>query len=139
MTLKSALEDLTQTTLKAISGTLGKLDYVSRLRSRTGSYTHWGLARLHGEDQAQQALTKTHRTLLSRVLRTPLQRLAEDVEISSRAASMEPAKYLESLQNRSSDLLPANPGAGSERHLSSVLTALLGLIKNRRGATPPTS
>jgi hypothetical protein len=139
MTLKSALEDLTQNTLKAISGTLGKLDYVSRLRNGSGLYRHWGLARLHGEDQAQQALAKTHRALLSRVLRTPLPRLAEDVEISSRAASMEPAKYLEGLRKRSSELLPADPGAGSERHLSSVLAALSGLIKTRRRATPPTS
>ena len=139
MTLKSALQDLTETTLKAVTGLLAKLDYIAGLRQRTGQYSHWGLSRLHGEAQAQQALTETHRSLLSRVLRTPVRRLVEDVEISSRQSGMEPAEYLEKLQSQSRELLPPDPGAGSERHLNSILKALSGLIRTGRGANRPTS
>jgi hypothetical protein len=40
------------------------------------------------------------------------------------------------LAQRGDALLPEQPGAGSTRHLSSVLHALLGLVRNReRNAT----
>lgn len=139
MTLKSALQDVTGTTLKAVSGLLAKLDYIAGLRRETGEYYHWGLSRVHGEAQAQQALTETHRSLLSRVLRTPVKRLVEDVEISSQRNGMGPVQYLEKLQSQSHQLLPPDPGAGSERHLNSILKALSGLVRTRRGASPPAS
>ena len=71
MTLKSAFEDVIGTTLAAVTGTIGKLDYVSRLRRREG-YSHWGLARVHGEEPAQKALAESHRLLFLKLLRTPL-------------------------------------------------------------------
>jgi len=129
------MEDLTGTTLKAVSGWLGRLEYIARLRKPGNGYDHWGLARVHGEPQAQQALTEIHRSLLSRVLRTPLRRLLEDLETSSRQNGMEPDQYLEKLRNGSSDLLPPDPGAGTEKHLNSALAALSHLIKTRRAAT----
>jgi len=59
-------------------------------------------------------------------LSTPLRLLLEDVERSSELAGVAAEKYLESLAERDDGLLPKNPGAGSARHLSSVLHALLG-------------
>ena len=136
MTLKSALEDLSRTTLEAVSGCLRKLDYVAGLRIDEEGYLHWGLTRVHGEIPANKALTTAHRTAVSKVLSTPLRSLLEDVERASEELGLAPEKYLERLTQREAMLLPQNPGAGAARHLSSVLRALLGLERHRgRNAT----
>ena len=132
MTLKSAFEDLRETTLQAIAGCLRKLDYVSGLRHKREDYVHWGLGRVYGDPQANKALTQAHRSLVSEVLSTPIRDLMEDVEVSSRVAGVPSATYLERLRKRGVDLLPSSPGAGSARHLNSVLYALSGLVKDRR-------
>src|SRR5271170_7196903 len=121
MTLISALEDLQETTLRAIAGCLRKLEYVAGLRSKAGTYTHWGLVRIHGEGTAERALAQAHRALLSEVLSTPLRNLEEDAERSSQLAGLPEKVYLERLSDGSAGLLPPSPGAGSARHLSSML------------------
>lgn len=137
MTLKSAFEDLSRTTLRAISGCLQKLEYLAGLRARAGDYEHWGFGKVYGQATANKALEAAHRNSVSEVLSTPLATLLEDVE-SSRGtegdAQLE--TYLTNLAARGGNLLPSNPGVGSARHLSSVLHALLGLERNRaRNAT----
>jgi hypothetical protein len=138
MTLHSALEDLRNTTLDAISGSLRKLEYLAGLRTTGGTYDHWGLARVHGELAAKKALEEEHHLLISTVLATPIQLLLEDVEQFCRLERITPAQYLARLR-RERRLLPPNPGAGSEEHLSSVLDALSSLIRNRRSANHLTS
>ena len=71
MTLKSALQDLRETTLAAISGLLGKLSYLASLRRREGGYLHWGLSLVHGEESSERALKAAQTEALSNVLRTP--------------------------------------------------------------------
>src|SRR5215470_8927903 len=127
MTLKSAFEDLSRTTLEALCGDLRRLEYLAGLREPKGEYSHWGFSKVYGEAPARKALTTAHRTAVSEVLSTPLRTLLEDVELSSRQAGMGTERYLESLAEKQQSLLPENPGAGSARHLSSVLLALLGL------------
>ena len=137
MPIFSALEDLQETTLKAVTGYLRRLEYLAGLRDREGGYTHWGLARVYGELHAKRALADAHREVLTRILSTPIRKLEKDVEESSEMAGTPPAEYLEQLTTGSSRLLPPNPGAGSGRHLSSVLHALVSLRKHRkRDATP---
>jgi hypothetical protein len=136
MTLKSALEDLSRTTLGAISGCLRRLEYLAGLRASKGAYEHWGLGKVHGEASAKKALTAAHRATVSEVLSTPLRELEEDVANSSDNAKMGTEEYLETLTRKQQELLPTNPGGGSARHLSSVLRALLGLERAReRNAT----
>ena len=132
MTLKSALEDLSQTTLEAISGCLRKLEYLSGLRRRQGDYWHWGFSKVHGETSARKALHEAHRAAVSDVLSTPLRLLLSDVEESSVEAGVDRETYLRKLVGSEEKLMPKNPGAGSARHLSSVLYALLGLERHRR-------
>lgn len=135
MTLISALEDLQETTLRAISGCLRKLEYVAGLRDPTGNYAHWGLVRVYGEGSAEKALAEAHRTLLSEVLSTPLRNLEEEATCSSESAGVAPKRYLEQLSG--GRLLPPSPGAGSARHLSSVLHALSSLLPGQTpGASP---
>lgn len=136
MTLKSALEDLSRTTLEAVSGCLRKLDYLAGLRVNEDAYSHWGLSRVHGAIPANRALTTAHRVAVSKVLATPLRTLLQDVEHASTELGLSPEEYLEKLTAREALLLPQNPGAGAARHLSSVLRALLGLERHRdRNAT----
>ncbi|MGA9039710.1 MAG: hypothetical protein WB421_04170 [Terriglobales bacterium] len=132
MTLKSAFEDLRETTLQAITGCLRKLDYVSGLRNRREDYAHWGLGRVHGDPQANKALTQAHKSLVSQVLSTPIRQLVDDAELSSKMAGVPTGIYVERLRKRGPGLLPSAPGAGSARHLNSVLYALSGLVKARR-------
>jgi hypothetical protein len=139
MTLFSALENLQQTTLQAITGCLRRLEYLSRLRDKDGSYKHWGLARVYGDLRSTSALTEAHRAQLSNFLSTPMRDLEADLKHSSQEAGIPPAAYLDRLSARSSSLLPPAPGAGSGRHLSSVLHALSCLLKTgKRDASPPT-
>ena len=138
MTLHSALEDLQKTTVKAVVGCLSKLEYLAGLRGNDGSYEHWGLGRVYGDLAARRALAQAHRSLLSKVLATPMRKLVEEVEQSSVAGGLPPATYVERLAATSQSLLPPGPGAGSSRHLSSVLHALSSLLKNpKRDANPP--
>ena len=55
MTLKSALQDVRETTLAAVSGLLAKLAYLASLRRKEGGYRHWGMSLVHGEDSSDQA------------------------------------------------------------------------------------
>jgi len=136
MTLKSAFEDLSRTTLRAVFGCLGKLEYLAGLRAHQGDYAHWGFGKVYGHAAANKALGTAHHEAVSEVLSTPLATLLQDVEESSHAAGIEVEAYLLTLAQRSEGLLPEQPGAGSTRHLSSVLHALLGLVRNReRDAT----
>ena len=137
MSLLSALEDFRVNTLTAIQGGLRKLEYLSGLRDRDG-YLHWGLGRVHGEERAKRALADAHRSLLSQILSTPIHKLEEDARKSSQEAGMQEGEYLEGLSSSSARLLPPVPGAGSSRHLSSVLYALSSLRKHRKSdANPP--
>lgn len=131
MTLKSAVEDLQSRTLRAVSGLLGKLDYLASLREPDGSYSHWGLARVHGEPATQRALGDEHRGVVTRILRTPLRTLLNDVDESTTPKGVGSVVFLEQMNDRASQVVPGAPGAGTERHLNSVLRALLRLAKNR--------
>jgi hypothetical protein len=135
MTLFSALDDLRSTTLRAISGVLRRLEYLSGLKDKAGSYAHWGLAHVHGDPTAERAMAQAHREHVSRVLSTPIRELVQDVHLSSESADMVPSLYVERLRSQGVELLPPEPGAGAGRHLNSVLHALSILVKSPRGAS----
>lgn len=132
MTLKSAFEDLSRTTLRAVSGCLRKLEYLAGLQAREGNYSHWGLGKVYGQSTANKAIATAHREAVSEVLSTPIGKLLEDVGDSTQASGTVTENYLEDLSTRTQNLLPKNPGPGAARHLSSVLHALLGLERSRR-------
>jgi hypothetical protein len=134
MALLSALDDVFVNTLSVIPGLLSRLEYLSGLRDGSG-YGHWGLTRVHGEKAAQQALGEAHELVLSEVLRTPLRRLVEDVELACVAKERPPAAYLQELCGKYPSLLPEEAGGGSTRHFSSVLHALSALTAAQPRAT----
>ena len=78
MTLLSAYEDFTTRTLNAFTSALQKLQFVASLRSKKeGKYTHWGMKRTYGRDQANSAIDRAHRELTTEVLQTPVPQLHE--------------------------------------------------------------
>jgi hypothetical protein len=129
MTLSSALEDLRSTTLKTIAGGLRRLEYLSGLRDGAGNYTHWGLARIHGELAAAKALAEEHRMVASNLLAMPMSYLLDDLAESSQEAGVSAVTYLERLHAQGDSLLPVEACAGYAPHLSSALHALSCLAK----------
>ena len=144
MTLKSALQDLRETTLAAVSGLLAKLAYLGSLRRQEGGSLHWGMSLVHGEESSDRALKAAHTEVLSTVLRTPIADLMEDLRESSQDNQQNDNQqnaetYIEGMREQLSALLPSPQDAPAARHLNSVLVALSSLEKNRKAATPSAS
>jgi len=140
MTLKSALQDVKETTLAAVAGLLGKLGYLASLRHSQGRYEHWGMEAVHGAESSERALSAAHAEVVTGVLRMPLASLEKDLEESSRGSGAAARVYVEQLQSRLPDLLPSGrKDAPSALHLNSVLAALSSLQKARGRATRSTS
>jgi hypothetical protein len=136
MTLKSALQDLKETTLAAVSGLLGKLAYLASLRRAHGRYEHWGMEGIHGTESSERAMKAAHVEVVAGVLRTPLASLVEDLERSSQGSGEVPQAYLAQMREGFEDLLPdGRQNSPVSSHLSSVLQALSSLEKNRGRAT----
>ena len=138
--LKSALQDVKETTLAAICGLLGKLEYLGSLRRSQGRYRHWGMEIVHGAESSERALRTAHVEVLSGVLRTPIGGLVEDLQESCRSTGINAALYVESMRQHLQELLPGErKDSPSASHLSSVLVALSSLEKTRERATRSTS
>jgi hypothetical protein len=136
MTLKSALRDVEDTTLAAVSGLLGKLAYLASLRRAQGRYEHWGMELIHGPESSERALKTAHSEIVAGVLRAPLASLVEDLDESSRSTGVAAHAFIEGLRERFDDLLPGErQDSPAASHLNSVLLALSSLEKNRGGAT----
>jgi hypothetical protein len=139
MTLKSALQDLRETTLTAVSGLLARLSYLGSLRRREGGYQHWGMTLVHGEEASGRALKAAHIDVLSTVLRTPISDLQQDLRESSQATQETAGGYIQGMREQFDELLPSPQDAVAAKHLNSVLVALSSLEKNRKPATPSAS
>ena len=140
MTLKSALQDVKETTLAAVAGLLGKLAYLASLRRGQGRYEHWGMSVIHGPESSERALRTAHAEVVSGVLRTPLASLEEDLQESSQTSGVAAPAYLQDMREHFEDLLPGErKDTPTASHLNSVLVALSSLQKNRSRATRSTS
>ena len=130
MRLKSALEDFEANTLGAVPGLLGRLSYVGRLHDGNGTYEHWGLVKVYGDDAAQCAIRASHRVLLSEVLKKPLAMLLNDVLASCSNEHLTEREFLASLAQP-----PPKPlSRAALAHLRSVLSALSALVESRDDA-----
>jgi hypothetical protein len=136
MTLKSALQDVKETTLAAVSGLLGKLAYLASLRRAHGRYEHWGMELIHGAESAERALRTAHAEIVAGVLRTPLGSLVEDLYESSRSTGVPASAFVDGMRQHFDELVPGESrDSPAASHLNSVLLALSSLEKNRGHAT----
>jgi hypothetical protein len=140
MTFKSALQDVKDTTLAAVSGLLGKLEYLASLRREQGRYWHWGMSLVHGQESSESALKAAHAEVVAGVLRTPLEPLLEDLHQSSERSGISSEAYVEQMRGQFDVLLPGErKDAAAASHLNSVLVALSALEKSQERATRSTS
>ncbi len=136
MTLKSALQDVKESTLAAVSGLLGKLAYLASLRREHGRYEHWGMESVYGQESSQRALKTAHSEVLTGILRTPLALLLEDLDHSRKSSGLPAQIYVEAMGSQFEDLLPdGRQNTPASSHLNSVLLALSSLERNRERAT----
>jgi hypothetical protein len=136
MTLKSALQDVKETTLAAVTGLLGKLAYLASLRRAQGRYEHWGMELIHGPESSERALKMVHTEIIAGVLRAPLKSLLEDLDESSCSSGVAARSYIDGMREHLNELLPGErPESPAASHLNSVLFALSSLEKNRGRAT----
>jgi hypothetical protein len=136
MTLKSALQDVKNTTLAAVSGLLGKLAYLASLRRSLGRYQHWGMELVHGPESSERALKTAHTEIVAGILRAPLATLVNDLDESGRSAGVAPQVFVEGMRECFDDLVPGErQDSPAATHLNSVLLALSSLEKNRERAT----
>ena len=140
MTLKSALQDVKETTLAAVSGLFGKLSYLASLRHGQGRYEHWGMQLVHGVESSERALKTAHAEVVSGILRSPIESLERDLEKSSHEQGVPAQTYLKEMQEHFDDLLPSDRrDSPVATHLNSVLVSLSTLEKHRERATRSTS
>ena len=139
MIFQSPFDDFVLNSLSAVGGLLDKLDYVAGLRQGDGTYSHWGLARIYGENAAHQAAWEAHRRLFSKILSTPLGHLLEEAATSNSATSLGLDPYLEYLSQRLPLLAPQGAEPGPVLHLNSVLHALSALARARSRTSPQAS
>ena len=133
MRLRSVLEDFEANTLAAVPGLLGKLSYMGALHDGNGTYNHWGLEKIYGAGAAHAAINTSHRMLLSKILKTPLPALLEDVRSFSARDQIAPREFLYSLSSPQS--LPKSLPPASQVHFKSLLHSLLALAESRHIAS----
>lgn len=117
----SPFEDFMKRTMSVLQGIWSKLNYIRELRSSDGRYSHWGLARTHGEDATNTMLADVHSELYLQVLRTPLSELFEQLELSAEDAECSGAQLAAQLYRERRSLTPCDLRGGSPEHLRSVL------------------
>lgn len=123
----SPADDFSGRTLAAVSGTLGKLEYVTGLRNDSGVYAHWGLSRTYGEATANQTVAGAHAEVFIQVLRTPISKLAMELWQQAEERGVNASEYVAALASQGERLVPQSLRGGSTRHLNSVLRSLSAL------------
>jgi hypothetical protein len=116
--------------LSAVPGLFAKLRNVAMLHGGRGTYSHWGLARVHGREAAQCALRTSHETLLAQVLKAPLRVLEEDLSSSACNAWVTALEYLSSLESLRQNAPPGLFLSASQKHFRLLPHGLSALAKN---------
>jgi hypothetical protein len=131
MTIFSAKEDFWCRSLASFSGPVSRLEYVSGLRQESGVYSHWGMARSHGEAAANQAIAGAHAQIFAEILQTPLSLLLQELRSLASEHGTEPHELLQTLIARRDALVPHSLDGGSRLHFNSVLQALSALARTQ--------
>ncbi len=121
--LRSAVEDLRDNTLSRLSNVLAKFVFVCTRRTPKGEYSHWGLARTHGTEQAQRALSEAHSHVFLDLLRTSVRELWRLVRQDDRNVG----QIRELQRKQAKGLVPADVKGGSAWHLRATLKTLRAL------------
>lgn len=136
MPFLSASDDFL-TTLNAISGIWTRLKYLGALRRENGAPSHWGLARVHGQNAAENAVRDAQRAVFAQLLRRPLKELLEDGTLSAAREGLNSHQFFEALGEEKKALFPETLASASARHFNSVMVAMSALSQTHSRAIRP--
>ena len=130
----SAREDFLSRTISVLRGVWSKLNYIRELRRPDGTYEHWGLDKTHGELETNKAIAHVHSDLYLQLLRTPLQELLAQLELSAKDSDCSPRQLAWQLYQYQRKITPKELRGGPPEHLRSVLitTDLLTRCSEKR-------
>lgn len=128
MGIRTPLEDFMKSTLAALPGYWQKLLYFGELRGEVVKYDHWGMKRRYGTDASISAIGAAHTDVFLRILRTPLRILLADLRSSAMPQNRSPQDYLQQVNEERDNILPSDPGGGSQKHFDLTLHTIDSLI-----------
>lgn len=125
MTLFSASEDLALRTLRYVYGSLNRLTYLAGLKDPSGNYHHWGIARVHSDEECNRAALEAHHEVVHEMLRKPISEMLLEVQRYGEA-DITPDAFSADM----SRWMPQGSSKAAETHLKSVLHALSELTSS---------
>lgn len=137
---RGSAADLWRNTLSQIPTTYGRLVYLSSLRDQnTGSYEHHGLAAIFGEEEAANALRRSHEAAFREWLGFDLEEQKADLDLYISQLPVPKRTVVETWARvcPHRNLIPAGtPAIERDLYLLDVET-LLELLKNEYGVASP--
>ena len=131
---RSADTDLWRHTLSQIPVLVGRIVYLSTLRSPiTGRYEHHGLALVYGDGDAEKAIRISHRRAFQEWLALGLQEKVEDLDIYLRTTGEDPLKVLRhwSRAETWSGLLPTGSLSAEKSLFASDMRGAIKILRQR--------
>lgn len=131
MANRSASDDFKQITLRALPHLWEKLEFLASMRSELGTYQHWGLSQIYGQDEAETAISAAHDELFLQALSTPIQDLWADALRSELSDGNAFSTHVEQLQ-LNEQIIPRNVDGGACEHLDFILHVLCLLARSHQ-------
>src|SRR3954468_24619815 len=112
--------------LNAVPGHWNKLYYLARLREET-SYEHWGLFKIHGEEQATEAMAEVHRILATETLHRTIPQLIDDLDRFCEQGGEGSLRLVAELVEKGELSLPPETPKTPSKHFSYVMSVVSSL------------
>jgi len=126
-----AKEDFKTRTLSALPTLLEKLAYICTLQTPAGDYRHWGMARVFGEGEAQNAIEAAHLETATELIRVPIREIYTELVDSINAPLNGATLTPETLVLRA----PANDDGLLAAHLRLIQDSVAALVQQDRKTT----
>jgi hypothetical protein len=137
---RSAAPDLWRHTLSQVPSVFGRLAYLASLRNvNSGRYEHHGLALVHGEKEANQAIKDSHLQTFAEWLNLSLSQQKGDLEVYFSGLAEDAHTVLEAWLEIPTyeNLMPVAARAVEKRLYLSDWKAIISLLKFECGAAGP--
>lgn len=137
---RSAASDLWRNTLSQIPTVFGRLVYLASLRNaNNGTYEHYGLALVFGEDEANRALRDSHSTIFAEWLTFNLEEQKADLDLYLAELFEDKRQVIETWVRLApyQNLVPASIRSVERRLYINDLTTLMELFRNAYGVAAP--
>jgi len=77
---RKAVRDFKERSLGALPTLLERLAYICSLQTDAGTYDHWGLRRMFGEQAAHEAILQAHNDMAIEIIRTPIREIYKEYQ-----------------------------------------------------------